>query len=99
VVSGVRGVEGRDVDVVFHLSCPYPQLILIARTVTCRFFTQKENLRAIADKLNRDFLRGEDVYVDFSCGTNEFGAMLQVKHFIGFDIFPPSHYSCRDHFR
>ena len=77
-------------------------VVRVTVSVRClhRFFTQRKLLRYIADKLNAEFLKPDsDVYVDFSCGTNEFGAMLSVKHFIGFDIFPSSHFSCRDHFR
>lgn len=65
-----------------------------------RFFTGPEVMRVLADRLRaRGRLVATDVYIDFSCGTNEFGAMLGLKRWVGFDILPPSTNACREHFR
>lgn len=66
-----------------------------------RFFTGPDILQALADRLVRvgRLDPARDVYVDFSCGTNEFGAMLGLRRWVGFDILPPATNACAAHFR
>lgn len=64
-----------------------------------RFFTETPTLQKIAHLLNERFLRDDDFYVDMCCGTNEFGAMLKCRGFMGYDICPPTHHNSTDHFR
>ena len=66
-----------------------------------RFFTGPDNLRALAMRL-RDIGRldaARDVFVDFSCGTNEFGALLGLQRWVGFDVYLPRANAGGDHFR
>ena len=62
-----------------------------------RCFTKTEILRQIAAKL-RPFLtegrpdrteREDEIFIDFSCGANEFAPMLFDLEYVCFDILPP----------
>ena len=66
-----------------------------------RFFTAPAQLRLMARRLReKGRLDAErDVYVDFSCGTNEFGAMLGLKKWFGLDIYLPATNNCGQRFR
>ena len=63
-----------------------------------RCFTKTAILRKIAAKL-KPFLtegrpdgtvRPDEIFIDFSCGANEFAPMLFDLEYICFDIFPPA---------
>lgn len=66
-----------------------------------RFFTLPSVLARVADQLKPLLRTDRDVFIDFSCGTNEFGFMLGLKNWWGYDIYPPAVHKCasQEHFR
>ena len=67
-----------------------------------RYFTCRDVMDQLVERLRR-FMVPSDTYVDFSAGTNEFGALLAkatgMTRWLGLDIYPSRHNACRDHFR
>lgn len=64
-----------------------------------RFFTGPAVMRAVVVAMRPWVLPDTDVYVDMSCGSNEFGAMLGTRRWFGVDIYPPATNAGRDHYR
>jgi len=64
-----------------------------------RFFSQPAIFETVARAL-RPLMDEETIFVDFSCGTNDFGFLLGARRWVGFDLFPPPGAgACPAHFR
>ncbi len=65
-----------------------------------RFFTTPSLLSSIARiLLQRKIITKHDTFVDFSAGHNDFGGLLGLSRWVGFDIYPPKSRQHPDHFR
>ena len=65
-----------------------------------RFFTNHSQLRNLARTLlSEGIITKSDTYVDFSAGHNDFGPLLQLRKWVGFDLYPPSTPQPSQHFR
>jgi hypothetical protein len=64
-----------------------------------RFFSSEDVLERVVKRVRR-VIDADTVFVDFSCGHNEFGRKLAQRRWVGFDIFPPNaEGACPKHFR